>query len=61
VGAADRKPVGGHAIEHAQACGAGHLRIDVEDEPGLRPRDLYRREMTEIAPDQLWDCWRYVS
>ncbi len=35
VRAGDREPVGGHAVEHAQARGAGGLRIDVEDEPGL--------------------------
>src|SRR5262245_66523829 len=52
MGARDGELVGGHAVEHAPARGAGGLRIDVVDEPGIGPRDLDRREMNEVAPDQ---------
>ena len=44
--AADPQLVGGDAVEHAPARRAGGLRIDVEDEPGIGPRDLDRRECT---------------
>src|SRR4029450_1210091 len=52
VGACDGELVGGAAVEYAPARGAGGLRIDVVDEPGIGPRDLDRREVNEVAPDQ---------
>ena len=52
VGAGDREAVGRDTVEHALAGRAGHLRIDVVDETGVGPRNLDRREVDEIAPDQ---------
>ncbi len=52
VRAANPQPVGRDAVEHPQPGRAGHLRIDVVDQPGVGTWNLDSGEVHEIAPDQ---------
>ena len=52
MGAGDGEPLTRRPIEHLRPRGGGHFSIDVVDQPGVRPRQLHRSQMNDVAPNQ---------
>src|SRR3954468_8388123 len=50
--AGDDEPLGRGPVEHALARGRRQIGVDVVDQPGLGTRELHRREVHDVAPDQ---------